>query len=375
VLEIRLRNKISKDELEEKKGKILTEEDHNVTLTQPTAVYKPDGKLLCKYLPATFAADWLDGFYNVLSSLKAYQTDNRGLAGGSGRTNSWDSEALKPTRTRGVPVSSAIIGAFDAKPPFQYCRLTAWTGKENEQFRSLYPLFQAIGARFAEEVPDRFAAQMKQVARTPEEWVIEGTPFSTITVNNTYPTGVHTDKGDLDEGFSTLTVLRRGSYRGALLTFPEYRVAVDMQDGDLLLMDAHEWHGNTAMFLDDPECDMCDERATAELTFERAGKATRLTRPYCLRHAEVINASKGVTVHRAQEVVPAERISVVSYYRTKIANCGPAEVEAQRAVDWGERRIAIGDEKEKLVREGHEPMVAKGMANAAVNEMAAESLG
>ncbi len=141
-------------------------------------------------------------------------------------------------------------------------------------------------------MPDRYANQAAVVARTQPEWVIPGTPFSTVTVNNTYPTGVHKDAGDLDSGFSTLSCLRRGSYTGGVLVWPRYRVAADMQDGDLLLMDAHEWHGNTRIrpFHDasvhgDPEADF------RPMPDECAGCS-------------------------------AERITVVAYYRTRLETCG-----------------------------------------------------
>jgi hypothetical protein len=74
------------------------------------------------------------------------------------------------------------------------------------------------------------------------------------------------------------------------LVFPEFRVAVDMHDGDVLLMDAHEWHGNTRIV-----CACGDEP------------------------------------NGACAVCGAERISIVSYYRSNMVNCGTAEEEANRA--------------------------------------------
>ena len=47
LVEIRLRSKISDEELQDKVGKILTEKDYNVLLTGASKVFKPDGKLLC----------------------------------------------------------------------------------------------------------------------------------------------------------------------------------------------------------------------------------------------------------------------------------------------------------------------------------------
>jgi len=286
MVDIRVRTRIPQEELEEKKGKILTDDDYNVLVTGPARVFSPEGKLIAVYRPNTLPAELLEEKYAVLHSLKSYETNNRGLASGSVRVAREGS-----SRSSAKSVASAIIGAYDAKMPKMYCRLTAWTGKELDKWESLLPLFQIIGDNFKTHVPDRYAIQMAKVMETKPEWVVPGTPFTTITVNNTYPTGVHTDSGDLEEGFSNLSCLRRGDYTGGIFVFPEYRVGFDMQDGDVLLMDAHQWHGNTRMEL----------------------------------HSD-----------------DAERISIVCYYRTDMAKCGTAEEEAQRAFMAAEKRATAG---------------------------------
>jgi hypothetical protein len=287
MIELRLRSRISEDELKEKVGKILTDDDYNLLVTRAARVLKPDGSPLAVYLPGVLAGDMLDGMYPILHSLRKMETNNRGLASGTptGKRNK-DSERHYSAKS----VASAIIGAYDGVKPRLYCRLTAWTGKQFDQFEALFPLFQSIAALFAKYVPSRYEAQMVHVRQTQPEWLIAGTPFTTITVNNTYPTGVHVDKGDLVEGFSTLATLRRGSYTGGRLVFPEFRVAVDMHDGDVLLMDAHEWHGNTR-----------------------------------------IVCACGLEPNGVCETCEAERISIVSYYRTNMASCGSPEEEAAKA--------------------------------------------
>lgn len=336
--EIRVKTRIHPDSLEAVKGKVLKESDLDVLLTGPTRVNGPDGKLMAQYLPGYFKPDYLETFYPGLHALRVMETDNRGLAAGTGRAMKLTPEDGSKARTRTQQVASAIIGSFDANPHRNYCRLTAWTGKETAAFQELWPLFGAIGDAFAKEVPDRFQAQQAFVRRTPEDWVVPGTPFTTITINNSYPTGVHTDKGDLDEGFSNLTVLRRGSYSGGIFTFPEYRVGVDMKDGDLLLMDAHQWHGNSEMY-----CNICGDRIG----------------PPNDRHAhDACGVDYAETLKEGGHVGPLrpERISIVCYYRTKMADCGSAEEEAQRAVAAVERRIEAG-------------------AKSIIDEMAEEAVG
>ena len=286
--EIRVRTQIPSEELEAKKGKILTEDDINFLVTNDAVVRKPDGSLLLVYRKHALDDSTLDESYDVLHSLRVHESNNRGLASGTPRYKLFTDAKWAYAENR----PSTIIGSFDSNPPRRYCRLTAWSGKEWDQFSSLFPLFKEIGAHFESNVPDRWSNQMSKVRNTHPDWVIPDTPFTTITVNNSYPTGVHTDKGDLDEGFSTLAVLRKGQYTGGWLTFPEFRVGVDMQHGDLLLMDAHEWHGNTML-----QCGMCGKPINNGL----------------------------------HEDCGSERISIVSYFRTKMTECGTMEEEMAKA--------------------------------------------
>lgn len=283
MIELRLRNRVSDEELNEKVGKILTDDDYNVLLTGPTRLRKPDGKPLAIYLPGALK-DLSPEMYPLFHRLRA-STTNRGLASGSKRVKAGK-------RGRALSVDSAIVGYFESKPPNLYCRLTAFTAHKVAEWDGIQPYLRRVSGLFREHVPARFQAQMSAAADTDPEWVIAGTPFTTVTVNNTYPTGVHTDKGDLEEGFSCLGVIRRGDYSGGRLCFPRFRVAVDMQDGDLCLMDAHEWHGNTALDKHSPD---------------------------------------------------AERISVVHYFRTAMTDCGTLEEETARAVRNAERRSGFAE--------------------------------
>jgi hypothetical protein len=304
MIDIRLRHRIPEAELQQKVGKILLDEDRNILLERDARVWFPDPKtgvykLLAIYKKDAIPQELLDSTYDVLHELRKYETTNRGLASGTERFKAF----AEATNTYSDPRASTIVGAFDKSRSAPICRLTAFSRSELEKFEQLFPLFRQIGALFAQYVPERHAAQMKFVGETHPEWVIPGTPFTTITVNNSYPTGVHTDQGDLDEGFSNLVVMRRGSYHGGILTFPEWRVGVDMSDRDILLMDAHQWHGNTMLY-----CDRCKLPMTS-----------------------------------MHEDCGTERISVVCYYRTRMKECGTAEEEGQKALAHAEKRIALHD--------------------------------
>jgi hypothetical protein len=291
MIDFRLRTRISDDGIREIAGRVLGPADYDVLLTGagPVRVRMPDNRLLCVYLPGALSGQATPEVYEVLHSLKQFTTSNRGLASGTKRLRRGGAET-PATRTESVPISSIILGSMDPMGQQRYCRLSSWTGRHLPEWATLHPFLREIGHHLQEHVPDRWAAQMARVMETHDEWIIPGTPFSTVTVNNTYPTGVHTDKGDLDEGFSTIACLRRGTYTGGQLIFPSYRVAVDLRDGDLILMDAHQWHGNVP-----------------------------------------ITCTCGTILRGPCDTCGAERISVVSYFRTKITQCADPLTEQAKA--------------------------------------------
>lgn len=295
ISSLRVRSRLHPGSLEAVKGKVITDDAYDVLLTGPARVFMPDGRPLCVYLPGAMNGYVTEEQYAVLHSLRSSKTNNRGLASGSRPT-----QVGEQKRQYFMNVSSNILGAFDPGGTFKFCRLTAWTGRHLPEWELLQPVLQRVASEMQDHVPDRYAAQMEEIRRTHPDWVVPGTPFTTITVNNTYPTGVHTDKGDLDKGFSTIFTLRRGSYTGGRFVFPEYRVAVDLQDGDLILMDAHQWHGNTAI-----TC-ACGERRIS----------------FC-------------------DTCGAERISVVSYMRTAMTSCGSEAEENARAIAYRERTKGV----------------------------------
>jgi hypothetical protein len=309
--EVRLRSRVAEAAIEATvKGRVLSGADFDVLLTGPTRVLKPDGRPLCVYLPGAVRDHSTNPeTYEILSNvrLQASTSKNRGPASGTLRLSGGN---VRRSYTK--EIESSIVGAVDPLGQMRYCRLTSWTGQHLPQWQALQPLLQCIATNLADHVPDRYAAQLAEARRSDPAWVVPGTPFSTVTVNNTYPTGVHKDKGDLEAGFSTIAVLRRGTYTGGQLVFPAWRVGVDLSDGDLILMDAHDWHGNVNLFC-------------------ACGTPPNGPCPDCA----------------------AERISVVCYFRTKIVKCGTPAQEFDRASARGEVRGLARLTREAVPDAGH----------------------
>lgn len=143
---------------------------------------------------------------------------------------------------------SNIIGYFDKRdrnlgPKAPPCRTTAFTSQQVEKWKNVVPLIKNIDLQFKRLIPSNYRIQYDRANKT--DFVINGTAFSTVTINHNWRTALHKDAGDLKEGFGNLVVLEEGDYEGGYTGFPQFKVAVDCRHGDFLAMDVHEWHCNT----------------------------------------------------------------------------------------------------------------------------------
>lgn len=150
--------------------------------------------------------------------------------------------------TYASPVNSGVAGSQPPYPRFPYARLAAYNRNFPEKFAKSLPFLQKLSEGFRDFLPHRWSNQFEACSKIDDAFVVEGTVFTTITVNKTFRTAAHLDAGDLEAGFSNLTVLNRpdGDYTGGLLVLPEYRTAINIRPGDLLLVANHNIiHGNT----------------------------------------------------------------------------------------------------------------------------------
>lgn len=144
------------------------------------------------------------------------------------------------------PVFSGVAGYYDRYPRIPFCRATAYTMNNKEKFEDSIPFVEGISEWFKKLLPQRWENQKKAIDTIDESYKIGESVYTTLTLNKNFRTAAHRDSGDLPDGFGNLTALsdERG-WDGCYLCFPEYRVAVAIKPGDVLLMDVHEIHGNT----------------------------------------------------------------------------------------------------------------------------------
>lgn len=154
-------------------------------------------------------------------------------------------------------VNSGIAGWFDRYPRIPYGRATSFTKNNFEKFQMAFPFLQTLAQGFKDLLPWRYNNQMEAAKKLDPAFLVPGTPFTTVTVNKTFRTACHFDAGDFTDGLSNLlTLSNNGNYSGCYLVAPEYRVAVNVRPGDLLLINNHEvMHGNTEIKLHDEEAE------------------------------------------------------------------------------------------------------------------------
>ena len=138
MIDIRLRSKISPEEMKQKIGKILTDDDYNLLIHKDTTIRGTDGRVVAIFQKGVIPNNIMDESYETLHDLKKYQTNNRGLASGTPRISKGEGKRSATAKS----IASATIGSFDAVGAKQYCRLTAYSGKETNEYKKLFPLFQ-----------------------------------------------------------------------------------------------------------------------------------------------------------------------------------------------------------------------------------------
>jgi hypothetical protein len=152
-------------------------------------------------------------------------------------------------------VMSGIAGYFDRYPRLPYGRATAYTEDNPDKFALCYPYLHKLNDQFRELIPARWKAQNEQASRLDDRFRIDGTVFTTLTINHNWRTACHRDAGDLTAGFSNIcgvTGPEGKGWRGGQFILPEYRIAINLQPGDMLLVNNHGGiHGNDELIGED----------------------------------------------------------------------------------------------------------------------------
>jgi hypothetical protein len=240
---IKLKSTMTPQQAEKLKGKFLDNNSYDSLITSDCDAYDLSGNLLFKYRKNVIPIDLLKQGYNAFKD-SITLTEGRGIASGSSHKRI-RKDGTVSNITVGNKVFSGNVGFMDAGAMVHYCRKTAFARDYFEKFTQGIPFVEFVDKKYNELCPEHYARQIAIAKGTDRNYRIADTAFTTVTVNRNFPTAVHKDAGDFPGGFGNLIVYREGDYKGSYFCLPEYRVAIDMQNCDILFADVHRWHGNT----------------------------------------------------------------------------------------------------------------------------------
>lgn len=234
------------------KGVLLDKSHYDFVIDEPIRVNKEDGTpllVLCKG-----AAGHTQEAIEAIAKFKAPIT-NRGTAVGIHAKGGHKKINKNGMRTKTVQIpweiakqsDSGILGYFDRSARYPFARETSFSQQRPKEWRKFQPFVKSVANVFEEHLPQYFKIQQAIASLTPSDWIIKGTPFSSITVNRNFQTATHKDAGDLAEGFGVMAYLSVGQVSGGYLVLPEYRIAARLEHSDIVLFDVHAWHGNTPL--------------------------------------------------------------------------------------------------------------------------------
>ncbi len=232
-------------------GILLKESDCKLLVTYDADIVDKDsGKIIAKFRKRVIPFEIQEAAYENLL-MAATPTNNRGTGtyrGEQGKVSKFRENkngTISKTNIALAAVNSGIVGFFDRNARFPNCRLTAYNQKHFEKFKLAYPIIKLVDNFYRKLMPKEYKKQRAIADKTSQDFVIKGTSFTTVTVNKNWQTAVHKDAGDFKDGFGNLVAIRRGDYHGGHFVVVRWGVGFDLQNGDLLLVDVHQWHGNT----------------------------------------------------------------------------------------------------------------------------------
>lgn len=238
----RLKNHMPKG-ADKMKWKFLDETHYDIVITNDCDGYDMYGNMLFRYRKNAIPFELLKtGYESFKDSITL--TEGRGIASGSSHKRIKKDGSVSNI-TVGNKVYSGNVGYMDAGAMIHYCRKTAFAKDYFEKFTNGIPFIEHVNKMYEELCPEHYSKQIAIAKGTNRNYRIGETAFTTVTVNRNFQTAVHKDSGDFPDGFGNLVVYREGNYTGGYFCLPEYRVAIDMHNCDILFADVHRWHGNT----------------------------------------------------------------------------------------------------------------------------------
>lgn len=303
----------SDDDLSTLKGKYLDDEYIHTFINESCDIYSDTGEFILSFKKDIISEQNRNiGFNNFKNCI----SPSRGRGASAGQI---DPEAIywkkrKIIKNKGFatkylkadgteskmkvnnPVYSTAYGYFEKQKKMNYdspCRMTSFTKQKLKHYEGGLPFIDEISEYYKKIRPEEYKIQYDRAHLN--DFHINDTPFSTLTINRNFRTALHQDQGDFG-GIACLTVLEEGQFNGGILLFPRYGIGINLRQGDLLIADVHQYHCNTELWTT-PEQDEYNKIHCK--SFEKVNK-----------DIGVLGSDKDYT-----------RMSFVCYLREKLINC------------------------------------------------------
>mgnify|MGYP003674709300 FL=1 len=322
---------MSDEAIHSMRGKYVDDDSYDILVTTDTDCYTDDGKLLFKFRKNLANENQSEIAFLAFKKL-AKPSRGRGAAAGYidpdavywkkrklVKYSKWSANYevngnLSKMKIQNEVASNPIgfygeTNSLGVKLP---CRLSHYTRQEFLKYDEGIPYIQMLADSYKELNPDMYWKQKEQIYMNPLMKIAD-TPFSTVTVNRNFRTGIHCDKGDF--GFGNLSVLEYGSYSGGYFVFPQYRIAIDMRKGDHLCCDVHQYHSNTELYETEADKEIND----------------------CLPDIFKDNLEIGVLGLNNRFA----RISLVCYLREDLVNCSSQIQEELLLPEFNENKMKV----------------------------------
>jgi hypothetical protein len=247
---MKVAKKKTDEEMKRLENTFIKPSDIDTILRDDATVYTEDGKLLLLFRKKKLTGG--QEFYDVIADyMKKHPSTNRGTASGSTTKNTRDNPKIQTTITgyfdRWSPIHKHLFKKKGIPTPIEV-RETAFLADHPDEFEKMVPFIEQIDRLYKKYLPEYYEKQYKKAKET--HFKIADTSFSTVTTSISFQTALHKDKGDDPSGFGNLAIIQRGNYTGGETCFPQYGIGVDVREGDILLMDVHEWHANLPIQLE-----------------------------------------------------------------------------------------------------------------------------
>ena len=176
---------------------------------------------------------WKEGRDYKLSTPNSFYTKNE-------KTGEWKDIA------QGQNINSLLLGYKRGKFTGEI-GLSNWEDENHDRWETLQKISTINETAFQKAFPEKHKTQKlfceKHIKKSHRIGIYTALTSNQYKEEETEHMSFHIDKGNTKFGFTSMCVFRVGKYKGAYLIFPRWEVAVDVDDGDIILANSSQIHG------------------------------------------------------------------------------------------------------------------------------------